>query len=111
VRLKPPQGSAELSAAFDAGVLPEPLALPRGTPDRQAAALAKAVFQRDEKSTAALYAAVLASGYAVRKRDGRVVRTRPGGAGRRAAFEREVGVEALPGPLIARPSCPFSGAP
>ena len=80
-RLTPPAGYVALSAAFNAGRLPEPAALPRGTPDRQAAALASAVFKSDGNSTAALHAAVLASGYAVRRRDGTLTRTVDPGQG------------------------------
>ena len=79
--LTPPRGYLALSAAIRAGALPAPAPLPRGAPDRQAAALASAVFARDSSSTAALYAAVLASGYAVRKRDGTIVRTVDPGQG------------------------------
>jgi hypothetical protein len=79
--LTPPRGYLALAAAIDSGALPEPLPLPRGTPDRQAAALAGAVFKRDSNSTAAIYAAVLASGYAVRKRNGTIVRTVDPGQG------------------------------
>jgi hypothetical protein len=79
--LTPPRGYLALSAAIDSGALPEPLPLPRGAPDRQAVELASAVFARDSNSTAAIYAAVLASGYGVRKRDGTIVRTVDPGQG------------------------------
>jgi len=49
--------------------------------DQQATALAQAVALRDENSTAALYAAVLASGNAVRDTDGGVVQTNERGQG------------------------------
>jgi hypothetical protein len=79
--LKPPRGAQAMSAAFEAGALPEPATLRPGGPDRQAEALASAVFKRDGNSTAAIYAAVLAAGYGVRKRDGTIVRTVAPGQG------------------------------
>ena len=51
-----------LAKAFHTGKLPEPLRMPAGNVDQQATALAEAVATRDDSSTAALYAAVLASG-------------------------------------------------
>jgi hypothetical protein len=73
--------SLVMAKAFSEGKLPEPAALPPGNADRQAAALAKIVRLQDESSTAALYAAVLASGYAVRERDGSVKQPRAQGQG------------------------------
>jgi hypothetical protein len=61
--------------------LPEPLRLPRGNVDQQAAAMAKAVSLRDESSTATLYAAILAAGFAVRDNDGSVMQTSERGQG------------------------------
>jgi hypothetical protein len=51
------------------------LRLPSGSIDEQAAALAKAVVAGDDSSIAALYAAILASGYGVRDSDGSVLQT------------------------------------
>ena len=79
--LKPPSGAQVLSAAFEAGGLPEPARVRPGAPERHAQALASAVFKRDENSTAALYAAVLGSGYGVRRRDGTITRTVTPGQG------------------------------
>ena len=59
-----------MAAAFDSGTFPEPLPLPRGRPQDQAAALAKKFTDANESSLAALYAATLAAGYTVRKPDG-----------------------------------------
>ena len=64
-----------LAKAFHTGKLPEPLRMPAGNVDQQATALAEAVAAGDDSSTAALYAAVLASGYGVRDRDKSVMRT------------------------------------
>ncbi|HEX2271579.1 MAG TPA: hypothetical protein VHH35_18685, partial [Pyrinomonadaceae bacterium] len=63
------------------GKLPEPARLPPGTVDQQAAALAKAVSLRDESSTAALHAAILAAGFAVRDDEGGVTHTVEPGQG------------------------------
>lgn len=81
VKLKRSPTSLLMGKAFSEGKLPEPARLPRGNVDQQAAALAKAVALRDESSTAALYAAVLASGYAVRDTDGSVMQTNERGQG------------------------------
>jgi hypothetical protein len=70
-----------MAAAFKNGKLPEPLRLPQGNVDQQAAVLAKAVAAGDDSSTAALYAAVLASGYGVRDADGSVMQTTENGQG------------------------------
>jgi hypothetical protein len=70
-----------MAKAFNDGKLPEPARLPRGNVDQQAAELAKAVSVRDEFSTAALYAAVLAAGFGVRDADGSVMQTREQGQG------------------------------
>ena len=70
-----------MGKAFRDGKLPEPARLPRGTADQQAASLARAVSLRDESSTAALYAAVLAAGFAVRETDGSVMQTTENGQG------------------------------
>jgi len=70
-----------MAKAFTEGKLPEPARLPPGTVDQQAAALAKAVSLRDESSTAALYAAVLAAGFAVRGEDGALMQTIDPGQG------------------------------
>jgi hypothetical protein len=70
-----------MAKAFSEGKLPEPARLPRGNVDQQAAALAKAVALRDESSTAALYAAVLAAGYGVRDTDGSIIQTNMRGQG------------------------------
>ncbi len=70
-----------MAKAFREGKLPEPARLPRGNFDHQAATLAKAVTLRDESSTAALYAAVLAAGFGVRDADGSVMQTQERGQG------------------------------
>ena len=70
-----------MAKAFNEGKLPEPARLPRGTVDQQAAALAKAVSLRDENSTPAFYAAVLAAGFGVRDADGSVMQTSERGQG------------------------------
>ena len=77
--------SRAMAEAFDSGSLPEPARLPAGSLDEQAAALAKAVSKGDPYSTAALYAAILASGYSVKDRDGAVLQTVERGQG--LAFE------------------------
>lgn len=81
VKLKRSPKALVLAKAFNEGKLPEPVRLPRGTVDQQAAALAKAVSARDESSTAALYAAILAAGFAVRDADGSVMQTTERGQG------------------------------
>src|SRR6185436_18760974 len=81
VRLIRSPKTIAMAAAFKNGKLPEPLRLPRGNVDQQAAALAKAVAAGDDSSTAALYAAVLASGYGVRDADGSVMQTTENGQG------------------------------
>ncbi|HEU4712245.1 MAG TPA: hypothetical protein VFS76_11800 [Pyrinomonadaceae bacterium] len=81
VQLKRSPEVLVMARAFNDGKLPEPARLPKGNVDQQATALAQAVALRDESSTAALYAAVLASGYAVRDTDGGVVQTNERGQG------------------------------
>lgn len=81
VQLKRSPEVLVMARAFNEGKLPEPARLPQGNADQQATALAQAVALRDESSTAALYAAVLASGYAVRDTDGGVVQTNQRGQG------------------------------
>ena len=81
IKLKRAPQTLLMAKAFSEGKLPEPLRLPRGNVDQQAAALAKAVSLRDESSTAALYAAVLAAGFAVRDNDGSVMQTNERGQG------------------------------
>ena len=73
--------SAVMAKAFRDGKLPEPAPLPRENVDQQAATLAKAVITRDDSSTAALHAAILAAGYGVRDSDGSVMQTREQGQG------------------------------
>src|SRR6185503_19827732 len=63
VKLKRSPKVLLMAKALDEGKLPEPSRLPRGTVDQQAAALAKSVSLRDENSTVALYAAILAAGF------------------------------------------------
>ena len=82
--LESPKAEA-MAVAFRSGKLPEPARLPAGSVDEQAAELAKAVSKGDASSTAALYAAILASGYGVRERDGAVLQTAERGQG--LAFE------------------------
>ena len=81
VKLKRSPASLVMAKAFSEGKLPEPARLPRGNVDQQAAALAKAVALRDESSTGALYAAVLAAGYGVRDTDGSIIQTNTRGQG------------------------------
>lgn len=81
VKLKRSRQALVMAKAFSEGKLPEPLRLPRGNVDQQAAAMAKAVSLRDESSTAALYAAILAAGFAVRDDDGSVMQTSERGQG------------------------------
>jgi hypothetical protein len=64
-----------MGAAFREGRLPEPLPLPAGGADEQAAALAALIAKGDEQSTPALLTALLAAGFAVRKSDGSVLKT------------------------------------
>jgi len=73
--------SLAMAKAFTTGKLPDPMRLPQGNVDQQAAALAKAVSKGDESSTAALYASILASGYGVRDPDGSVTQTTQRGQG------------------------------
>lgn len=70
-----------LAKAFREGKLPDPMRLPRGNIDQQAATLAKAVAAGDDSSTAALYAAILAAGYGVRDTDKSVMQTTEHGQG------------------------------
>ena len=70
-----------LAKAFHTGKLPDPLRMPAGNVDQQATALAKAVATGDDSATAALYAAVLASGYGVRDTDDSVMQTTENGQG------------------------------
>ncbi|HEX8353797.1 MAG TPA: hypothetical protein VF611_12905 [Pyrinomonadaceae bacterium] len=79
-KLIPSPKSKALGAAFAAGRLPQPAPQPAGSVEEQALALAARVAAGDEGSTAALYAAVLASGYGVRE-EGGGVRRPAGGAG------------------------------
>jgi hypothetical protein len=81
ITLKRSPKALVMAKAFTDGKLTEPARLPRGNVDQQAAALAKAVSLRDESATAALYAAVLAAGYAVRDTDGSVMQTQERGQG------------------------------
>ena len=81
VKLKRSPKDLIMATAFKEAKLPEPARLPRGNVDQQAATLAKAVSLRDESSTAALYAAVLAAGFAVRDKDGSVMQTQERGQG------------------------------
>ena len=75
------QPKSVMAKTFSEGKLPEPARLPPGTVDQQAAALAKAVSLRDDMSTAALYAAILAAGFAVRDEDGGLTHTVDRGQG------------------------------
>ncbi|HSL55246.1 MAG TPA: hypothetical protein VK868_12670, partial [Pyrinomonadaceae bacterium] len=81
VTLKRSPKALVMAKAFREGKLPEPARLPRGNVDHQAATLAKAVTLRDESSTAALYAAVLAAGFGVRDVDGSIMQTQERGQG------------------------------
>lgn len=82
--LESPKAKA-MAVAFESSKLPEPSRLPAGSVDEQAAELARAVSKGDTSSTPAFYAALLASGYAVRERDGAVLQTTESGQG--LAFE------------------------
>ena len=73
--------SRAMSHAFSSGKLPDPLRMPVGNVDTQAAALAKSVSAGDESSTAALHAAVLAAGFGVRDEDESVMQTTERGQG------------------------------
>ena len=73
--------SRVMSEAFTSGKLPDPLRVPSGKVDHQAAELAKAVSARDESSTAALYAAILAAGFGVRGTDESILQTVQPGQG------------------------------
>lgn len=68
--LLPPDRSRLLGAAFREGALPQAAALPAGSLEEQAVAVAVAVGAGDEGSTPALLAALRAAGYGVRDRDG-----------------------------------------
>jgi hypothetical protein len=81
VKLKRSPKTLLMAKAFNDGKLPEPARLPRGNADQQAAVLAKAVSLRDENSTPALYAALLAAGFGVRDADGSVMQTSERGQG------------------------------
>lgn len=67
-----------MAAAFAAGTLPAPAPLPAGSADEQADLLAKMVAARDEDSTPALVAALLASGFIVSHADGTSLKTSGG---------------------------------
>lgn len=82
--IRSPKAEA-LARAFEEGRLPEPSRLPSGSADEQAATLAEAVSKGDSSSTAALYAAVLASGFGVRGSDGAILQTT--GSGQGIAFD------------------------
>lgn len=79
-KLVPAPKSKALGAAFTSGRLPPPASMPEGSVEEQAIALAAKLAAGDEGSTAALYAAMLASGYGVRE-EGGAVRRPAGGAG------------------------------
>ncbi len=79
-KLVPAPKSRALGAAFTSGQLPPPAAMPGGSVEEQAIALAVKLAAGDEGSTAALYAALLASGYGVRE-EGGAVRRPASGAG------------------------------
>ncbi|HEX8293263.1 MAG TPA: hypothetical protein VF570_15990, partial [Pyrinomonadaceae bacterium] len=85
-KLVPSPKSKALGAAYASGRLPAPAPQPPGSVEEQALALAARVGAGDEGSTAALYAAVLASGYAVRE-EGGSVRRPAGGAGQGLVFD------------------------
>ncbi|HEX6124436.1 MAG TPA: hypothetical protein VFZ23_03610 [Pyrinomonadaceae bacterium] len=81
VQLVQSRKSQAMSQAFTSGKLPDPMRLPAGNVDTQAAALAKSVSAGDASSTAALHAAVLAAGFGVRDADGSVMQTTERGQG------------------------------
>ena len=85
VELIPSPKAKAMAVAFEKSKLPEPARLPAGSIDEQAGELARVVSKGDASSTSALCAAVLASGYAVRERDGAVLQTTESGQG--LAFE------------------------
>ncbi len=70
-----------MSAAYRSGTLPLAAAMPAGTVEEQAAALAGAVSRRDENSTSALIAALKAAGYGIRNEEGTVDYQRSGWQG------------------------------
>jgi hypothetical protein len=70
-----------MSAAYRSGTLPPAAAIPVGTVEEQAAALAEAVSRRDENSTSALIAALKAAGYGIRNEEGIVDYQRSGWQG------------------------------
>lgn len=74
------QGKA-MSAAYRSGSLPPAAAMPSGSLEEQASALAEAVSRRDENSTAALIAALKAAGYGIRSDEGSVDYQRSGWQG------------------------------
>ncbi len=66
--LIPPDKGDFLGAAYRNGELPRPIAMPEGTVESQAVALAKAISAGDADSTAAIMSAVKAAGYGIRDR-------------------------------------------
>lgn len=73
--------SQAMSQAFTSGKLPEPVRLPAGNVDSQAAELARQVSAGNASSTAAVHAAILAAGFGVREPDGSVMQTTERGQG------------------------------
>jgi hypothetical protein len=79
VQFVPGKQNTATAEAFKSGTLPQAARMPDGTPEQQAAELARQVFARDGASTAALMAAILASGFGIREKDGAVLTTvKPG---------------------------------
>ena len=70
-----------MSQAMSDGKLPEPLRMPAGDIDERAKELSRIISRGDSNSTAALYAAILASGYGVRENDGSILQTTQRGQG------------------------------
>jgi hypothetical protein len=68
-QVPPPVEEVPLGAL---GVLPAPLAMPKGTPDQAAMALAKTVAAGGPQALPALLTALRASGFAIRGKDGKV---------------------------------------
>ncbi len=81
LELKPSPRAQAMATALRNGHLPPAAPLPRGRPEQQAEALARAVFAGDDGSLAAWHQAVLASGYGIRLADGTIERTVTPGQG------------------------------
>src|SRR5205085_1469537 len=63
----------EMAAAYQSGRLPQPLMMPPGNRDEAAAALAKQLAAKNEKSLPALLTALQLAGISVRASDGSIL--------------------------------------